>query len=252
MIATLRSFGAKAKPLLAATLDTAFPARCAACRDPVSTHGALCVRCWTDIHFIGDPVCHRCGLPFEHDMGGIAMCGHCMMEPPAFTQTRSVFRYDGSSRAQVLALKYYDKTQLAPIFGMWLARMGKEYQDKVSAILPVPLHYLRLLTRRYNQAALLAHALSHQINLPVLPDALRRIRPTQTQAGLTRKGREDNVRGAFAVAKKKRTQLKGASVLLVDDVMTTGATLNACARTLHDAGVADVYVLTIARTVVAD
>jgi ComF family protein len=116
----------------------------------------------------------------------------------------------------------------------------------------VPLHYSRLLLRRYNQAALLAHTLGKQIRLPVLPDTLKRIRRTPPQAGLTRKQRDDNMRGAFRVENKKRPLLKGKSVILVDDVMTTGATLEACARTLHIAGVKDVYVLTLARTVIAD
>ena len=252
MRATLHGYAQKAKPLLNAGLNTVFPARCAACRDPVGSHGALCTKCWGEMHFITDPLCYRCGLPFEHEMGGVALCGHCMAAPPAFAQARAVFKYDGSSRAQILALKYQDKTQLAPIFGAWLARTGAEYHGKVQAILPVPLHYWRLLKRRYNQAALLSHALGKQTGLPVWLDALKRTRATATQAGLARKGREDNMRGAFAVPPARRAQLKGLSVLLVDDVMTTGATLNACARTLHDAGARDVYVLTIARTVVAD
>lgn len=175
-----------------------------------------------------------------------------MASPPAYTQARSVFRYDGNSRAQVLALKYHDKTQLAPIFGQWLARTGNAYTGKVQVIIPVPLHYWRLLGRRYNQAALLAGEIAKVARLPVLPNILKRTRATQTQAGLSRSGREDNVRSAFKVPKEKRRHIKGASVLLIDDVMTTGATLNACARALHDAGVRDVYVLTLARTVVAD
>jgi ComF family protein len=175
-----------------------------------------------------------------------------MKEPPAYTEARAVFRYDDTSRTQVLALKYYDKTQLAPVFGNWLARTAKEYTSKAQLILPVPLHYWRFVSRRYNQAALLSHALARETGLPVITDALRRIRATPSQAGFTRKGREDNMRGAFLVPKHKHGLLKGLSVLLVDDVMTTGATLNACARALHDAGVRDVYVLTLARTVVAD
>jgi ComF family protein len=226
-----------------------FPARCAACRETVGAHGALCAACWEEIHFITAPHCHRCGLPFAHEMGEQALCGHCMKESPAFTEARAVFRYDETSRAQILALKYYDKTQLAPVFGHWLARAAGEYKDKVQAILPVPLHYWRLVGRRYNQAGLLAQALAKQTGLPVLNDTLRRVRATTTQAGLTRTGREKNVRGAFKVPHAKRETLKGKSVLLIDDVMTTGATLNACARALNDAGVVDVYVLTLARTV---
>lgn len=252
MLATLRDYTAKARPLLDTALATLFPARCMACHENVGAHGALCAACWGEMHFIAHPLCYHCGMPFEHEMDGAAMCGHCMANPPSFAGARAVFRYDGSSRAQVLALKYHDKTQFAPVFGTWLARTAQEYRQQVQFVLPVPLHYWRLVKRRYNQAALLAKALSRETELPYLPDTLLRVRATKTQAGLTRKGREDNVRGAFAVSKARREALKGASVLLVDDVMTTGATLNACARALHDAGVADVYVLTLARTVMAE
>jgi len=175
-----------------------------------------------------------------------------MQEMPAFTEARAVFRYDEKSKAQVLALKYYDKTQLAPVFGAWLARAGKAYIEKAQVILPVPLHYRRLLMRRYNQAALLAQALAAHCTIPVMPNILQRKRATPPQLGLTRRQREDNVRGAFYVPKEKRETLKSKAVLLVDDVMTTGATLNACARTLHDAGARDVYVLTLARTVIIE
>ncbi len=250
MVIHLRDCGAKAKRLLHVTADTLFPARCPSCALPVGTHGTLCVECWGAIHFIADPVCVTCGLPFEHPMGFEAMCGHCMQQTPAFAQARSVFRYDENSRNQVLALKYHDKTQLAPVFGSWLAHAGKSYADKVQYILPVPMHYWRLVSRRYNQASLLAHALGPRVKLPVLSDVLKRTRATVAQSGLSRRQREDNVDGAFCVVEKERHRLKGTSVLLVDDVMTTGATLNACARTLHDAGVCDVYVLTLARTVI--
>jgi ComF family protein len=248
----LRDYTAKAKPLLAAAVDMLFPAQCAVCHEAVGMHGALCATCWGQIHFITDPMCFKCGLPFEYRIGEKALCASCMAVMPAYTEARAIFRYDENSKGQVLAFKYHDKTQLAPIFGEWLARTYKPYTDKVQFIVPVPLHYWRLLSRRYNQATLLAHTLGRHTGLPVLPDTLKRIRATESQAGLSRRQRIDNMRGAFTVAKPRRELLKGKSVLLVDDVMTTGATLDACARTLHDAGVQDVYVLTIARTVLAD
>jgi len=248
----LRHYAAKAKPILARTLDMLFPARCAACHEPVGTHGALCAICWQNMHFITDPLCYKCGLPFEFALGEGALCGRCIATSPNYTEARAIFRYDEHSKRQVLALKYYDKTQLAPIFGQWLARAGKAYIEKSDLILPVPLHYWRLLNRRYNQAALLAYALSKTTGLPVLPNALNRLHATPTQSGLTRRQREDNMRGAFGVHARYRPQIQGKSVLLVDDVMTTGATLDACARALHDAGAKDVYVLTLARTVIAD
>jgi len=117
MRATLRDNLSKAKPLLLRAVDTIFPARCACCHATVGTHGAMCAACWAGIHFITDPLCFRCGLPFEHAMGPEALCGQCMQKPPAFTEARAVFRYDETSRSQILALKYHDRTQLAPVFG---------------------------------------------------------------------------------------------------------------------------------------
>ncbi|HEU5047737.1 MAG TPA: ComF family protein [Rickettsiales bacterium] len=237
---------------MGAVVDTLFPARCPACRETVGQHGSLCSACWQNIHFITDPMCCKCGVPFEYHIGEQAFCGPCMTRKPAYTQARAVFRYNEASRGQVLAMKYHDKTQLAPVFGAWLARIAQDYATKTHAIIPVPLHYTRLISRRYNQAALLAHAISTHTGLPVLPDTLLRARKTPPQSGLSRRQREDNMRGAFHIKKGKNSILKGKSVLLVDDVMTTGATLEACSRTLHDAGVRDVYVLTIARTVLAE
>ncbi len=242
----------KASAILQNVIDTLFPARCAACREPVGKHGALCSACWQNIHFIADPVCCKCGLPFEYHIGISALCGRCMEHKPVYTQARAVLKYDETSKGQVLAFKYHDKTQLAPVFGEWLARIAGDYATKAQAIIPVPLHYSRLMRRRYNQAALLAHALGKHINLPVLPDTLQRTRKTPPQSGLSRRQRIDNMRAAFQVTPSKRALLKGKCVILVDDVMTTGATLDACSRALHDAGVPDVYVLTIARTVIAD
>ena len=243
----------KASAALQSIMDTLFPARCAACRELVGRHGALCSACWQNIHFIADPICFKCGLPFEYTIGESALCGRCMEQKPVFTQARAVFKYDATSKGQLLAFKYHDKTQLAPVFGEWLAHaIAADYATKTQAIIPVPLHYSRLLGRRYNQAALLAHALGKRINLPVLPDTLQRTRKTPPQSGMSRRQRIDNMRAAFRVAPQKCPQIKGKSVILVDDVMTTGATLDACARALHDAGVPDVYVLTIARTVIAD
>lgn len=248
----LKHHFAKTKPIVGSIVNTLFPARCAACSELTESHGSLCATCWQNIHFIADPICCKCGLPFEYNIGEKAVCGRCMEHKPAYTEARAIFKYDENSRSQVLALKYHDKTQLAPIFGRWLARIAGTYKDKAQFIMPVPLHPMRIVTRRYNQAALLSYALSEHIGLPVLHNTLLRTRMTPTQSGLTRRQRADNMRGAFRVPEKKREVIKGNSVILIDDVMTTGATLEACARALHDAGVQDVYVLTLARTVLAD
>lgn len=252
MFSRLRHFTTKARPVFTQVENLLFPARCAACSEPVAQHGALCGECWRDMHFISDPACVHCGLPFEYAPPGHMLCGECIASPPAFTRACSVMRYNDKSRAQVLAFKFQDRTQLAPLFGRWLAQAAaREFVAHTEVILPVPLHYRRLVARRYNQAALLAQALGQATGLPVLPHTLRRKRVTQAQSGLSRKRREDNVRGAFTVPPRLCRQVKGRAVLLVDDVMTTGATLSACARVLRDAGARDVYALTVARTVLA-
>lgn len=238
--------------VLNSVINILFPARCAICFEPVGKHGALCGKCWQSVHFIADPICYKCGLPFEYHIGEKALCGRCMEHKPVYTEARSVFKYDDISKKQVLAFKYNDKTQLAPVFGEWLARVAVPYVERAYAIIPVPLHYFRLFARRYNQASLLSYALAKHIHLPVLPDTLQRTRRTQSQAGLSRRQRDDNMRGAFHVPSARRMHIRNKPVILVDDVMTTGATLNACARALHDAGATDVYALTLARTVIAD
>jgi len=236
----------KARNILVGSL---FPAVCVACRTLVGSHGSLCSECWKQIYFISEPFCYVCGLPFDYSLGKSALCGTCLKQKPSYTQARALFTYNEFSKNPILSLKYHDRTQLAPVFGAWLRRLALPYQPKVAAILPVPLHYSRLVKRRYNQAALLADTVGESLNITVMNNALLRSKKTPPQAGLSKRQREANMRGAFMVSPAKKPLLKGKSVILVDDVMTTGATLEACARCLHDAGVVDVFVITIARTV---
>lgn len=250
---TLGQLQRKANLLMGQVVDTFFPANCPACGDAVTDPHALCAACWGKMEFISEPMCHHCGLPFEYHVGEHGICGECMAAPPAFTRARSVFKYNDLSRSQVLAFKFHDRTQLAPLFGQWLAQASSQaFIAQCEMIIPVPLHYRRLVARRYNQAVLLAQALARHVQLPVHSHLLLRRKATTPQSGLSRAGREANVRGAFTVPKQLRPQLRGKKVLLIDDVMTTGATLSACARALHDAGVVDVYVLTLARTVLSE
>ena len=233
-------------------VNTIFPSRCLSCHELISEHGALCIKCWKSINFISTPICYKCGVPFEYNIGEQALCGRCMVQKPIYTEARAIFKYDENSKQQILALKYFDKTQLAPVFAKWLARISHDYKDKAHFIIPVPLHYFRLVYRRYNQASLLAKFLAKHIEIPIFYDALVRVKKTPTQYGLTRKQRDENMRGAFKVKPKHYQQLKGKSVILVDDVLTTGATLDACSRALHDAGVVDIFVVTLAHTVLVD
>lgn len=235
--------------MLARALNLVFPPQCLSCDALVTEHGTLCLECWHQTRFITDPYCAACGLPFDYALGKDALCGECMRERPDYGRARSVFRYDEHSRHLVTRLKYSDQTQLAGIYGAWLERFGRELIAVSDVIIPVPLHYWRFVGRRYNQSALLAKALQKHCKLPVLLDGLKRTRATTPQPGLTRKQRIDNVRGAFAVPEKHHATLKGKNILLIDDVMTTSATVSACTKALLKAGATQVNVLTLARKV---
>lgn len=232
-----------------AALDAVLPPRCLACGVTVETVGALCPDCWGRMEFLGPPHCACCGYPFEFDMGAGALCGACTREHPAFDRARAVLRYDDASRDLVLAFKHADRTDGAPAFGRWLARAGAELVAEADIVAAVPLHWTRLFARRYNQAALLALAVGREAGLPVVPDLLVRRRRTPSQGRLSAAARARNVAGAFALHRRHGAAVAGRRVLLVDDVLTTGATVAACARLLRRNGAAAVEVLTLARVV---
>lgn len=235
-------------------LDLMLPPRCLGCGVEVAGDGTLCPACWQGIGFIAAPHCARCGLPFDYDPTGEGVgnliCGACIAHPPAFDRCRSVFAYDAGSRPLVLGFKHGDRTDCAPAFAQWLARAAAALLvEPDTLIAPVPLHRWRLLKRRYNQSALLALALGRLTGRTVIPDLLVRRRATESQGGLTAKGRARNVAGAFAPHPRWRDRVKGARVLLIDDVYTTGATVGECARVLRRAGARAVDVATLARVV---
>jgi ComF family protein len=230
-------------------LDAILPPLCLGCGEIVSSPGALCPECWPRFSFIAAPHCERCGSPFARDMGKDALCTRCLARPPRFRRARAVLVYDENSRRVVLPLKHGDRTDLARACGGWMARAGAELLTGVDLVAPVPLHWRRLFTRRYNQAALLARMVARDAGAVLAPDLLRRARWTGSQAGLTGGARRRNVRHAFNVPPRWQAKLEGRTILLVDDVLTTGATVEACARALQKAGVAHVDVLTLARVV---
>ena len=233
-----------------AALDAVYPPLCILCREPVSTPDGLCPACWSELHFIDDPVCAACGLPFEIDAGEGTLCASCLSHPPLFNQARAILTYDDLSRKPVLALKHADRLDLVPAFGRWLERSGRVLLGQTDVIIPVPLHRTRLWKRRYNQAAELARVLSRLTGLPMAPTALIRRKATPSQGCMpSAEARRRNMLGAFQVPKPERPQMAGRRVLLVDDVLTTGATANACARALKRAGVSSVFVLALARVV---
>lgn len=234
---------------LAKTLDVVFPSQCLVCRVRVSQHGTLCTGCWSNISFISAPYCGCCGLPFEYDMGEDALCGECIKERPPYSRARSALCYDEHSSQLITALKFGDQLHLAKIYGAWLDKAAKELIHNSDVIIPVPLHWRRFLKRRYNQSALLAQALAKETGLPVLENGLIRRKHTTPQTGLTKNQRQKNVRGAFKLNEKHRGTIKGKSVLLVDDVLTTGSTIAYCSKTLLKSGASNVNVLTLARRV---
>ncbi len=230
-------------------VDLLLPPRCLACGAITPGEGALCGSCWGGLSFIERPWCACCGLPFEFDVADGALCGGCAARQPAFDAARAVLRYDDASRPLILSFKHGDRMQAGRHFGGWMARAGAEQARQADLVAPVPLHWRRLVARRYNQSAELARGVAAAAGVDLCLDLLRRTRATPSQGGLNRRARRLNVRGAFAVSPRRREAVEGARILLVDDVLTTGATLEACARTLKRAGAARVEALALARVV---
>ena len=233
--------------LAGAALDLVYPPACTGCGVLLATGSGLCPTCWPTIAFIERPYCEVLGTPFSHDLGPGILSADAIANPPPFDRLRSVALYDDLARVLVQSLKYRDRTDLAPMMAQWMLRAGEGAVEAADVIVPVPLHRLRLVWRKFNQSAELARALGRLSCTPVLIDAVRRTKRTRRQIGLGAKAREENVRGAFSVTPAGRETLFGRRVVLVDDVYTTGATVCAVTRALKRAGVADVTVLTFAR-----
>lgn len=209
---------------------------------------------WVKIHFIDEPCCHICGFPFELDPGfPKALCGTCTVHPPTLRHIRSALVYDDISRRLLIDFKHNGHMSGLDIFARKMLRAGRSLLQDADYIIPVPLHYRRNIARRYNQSALLARALIRQLkNVPHRspkfdPNILLRHRSTPSQAGKNAHARYKNVHGAFHVPKKAQPRIKGAHILLIDDVMTTGATFETCARTLKQAGAGPVDGLSLSR-----
>jgi ComF family protein len=229
-------------------LDIALPTLCVACREPVDGEG-VCASCWSKLSFIAPPYCPRLGIPFVYDPGPELLSMEAIANPPAYQRARAAVRYDDVARTLVHALKYQDRTDLAPAMGRWMARAGRELLGEADALVPVPLHWRRGWSRRYNQSGALARVIERQTGVRLASEALRRVRPTQQQIGLSRSQRATNVQGAFKVAADRKADIQGRRVVLIDDVLTSGATVDACARALLRAKAASVDVLVFARVV---
>ncbi len=229
-----------------AALDLIFPHHAFDAGSRAGSAG-LSAEGWSRIAFLEAPVCDGCGLPFDYDLGPGVRCAACEARPRAFARARAACLYDEASRDLILQFKHADRTDFAALFALWLSRAAGELARDADAVVPVPMHPMRLIRRRYNQAAEMARPLARRLRLRYWPGALVRRRAGESQAGKSGAGRKRNVAGAYVCPKGWARRLAGKRILLVDDVMTTGATAEACAKALLKAGAAAVDLAVIAR-----
>jgi predicted amidophosphoribosyltransferase len=230
-------------------LDALLPPHCLTCESTVERQGTLCGTCFRELHLLTPPFCRACGVPFLHagQGGAEGLCPTCRAHPPAFDTARAALHYDEGAKRLLLPFKHADRTELAVPLVARMARAGAALLARADLLTPVPLHWRRLLARRYNQAALLGRQLASGAGRPFLPDLLRRTRPTPPLDHRGAAERAAVLEGAFAVSPGAQARIVGKRVLLVDDVMTSGATAEACARALLAAGATGVDVLAAAR-----
>lgn len=243
------SGGAGAKAFFRGVSDFIWPPRSLVSGARGTGRGPLSPAEFAQLRFISDPLCDRCGIPLDYRTGDETWCVACLARPPRWDRARAALVYDDISRRPVLDLKRSGRRDGLATFAGWMGQVGGPLLDTAEVIVPVPLHYTRLVMRGFNQSGWLAQAVAKASGTPVLVDALVRTRPTPSQAGLARRARRRNVTGAFRVRKGREGRIAGAHVLLVDDVLTTGATLSACTRALKRAGARQVDVLVLARVV---
>ncbi len=227
--------------------DLILPAVCVSCSTLITRHNLLCPRCWGGLNLITPPFCEKLGIPlpaYEGTETHISM--QALANPPVFLRARAAAHYGGIIRRLIVRFKFEDKHEPLPLFVKLMREAGRGLLDDADLLVPVPLHRLRLLQRRFNQAALLAKGLSRASGVPASVTSLKRTKRTRAQVGLAQDARQHNVADAFGVSRGSRSAVLGKRVLLIDDVMTTGATANACATALLDAGARGVDVLAIA------
>lgn len=229
-------------------LSLIYPNQCISCSELVDTPGGLCASCWKDIEFIRGLVCEACGLPLPgYSEGEAVFCDTCLAMPRAWSRGRAAFLYSGGGRRLVLALKHADRPELARPAAVWLERAARPLLTQNSAIVPIPSHWSRTVQRKYNQSAELARALTARLGIDYLPDSLVRVRRTGTQDGRTIDDRFLNLQDAIRPHPRRGLALEGRDICLVDDVMTSGATMAAATAACHAAGARRVSVLILAR-----
>lgn len=237
------------KKILQKIIEIFLPPRCIKCGAILAQDG-LCAECYNELNFISAPYCHKCGHPFEtQNTGKKMLCATCSKKKKTpFRYNRSALCYDEASKNLILALKFMDKTENAKVLAKWLNIAGKDiWEEGVDILVPIPLHYTRLVKRKYNQSALLAKELSKLCHVPVDYTSVIKHKATKPQVAFSGKERIQNVKGVFSV--KHQDKIKGKRVVLIDDVMTTGSTLKECALAIKAAGAKSVDTLTVARVI---
>ncbi len=227
------------------SLNALLPPVCLNCHAPLLSSHQICSPCWQNLHFISPPFCPIMGTPLPFDLGEMAVSAQAEADPPAYDQARSIAHYDGTMRALIHKFKYQDRHELVQLFAIWLVLVGSDLIGKSDMILPIPLHRRRLWQRRFNQSALLAKRLGQITKTPVRFSYLKRHKKTRPQVGLTSLQRRDNLQGAFSIEPGAVEHIRNRSILLIDDVITTGTTANAAARTLKQGGAGAVYMLSL-------
>ena len=249
MTQNMNGLRGRAKGLMRNVADTLWPPRSLVSGQRGVGAGPLSAGEFRALSFITDPICNVCGVPQAFDLGVEERCAACTAFQPKWGRARAALVYDEVSRRPVLDLKRSGRRDGLPTLATWMRQAGQALIDEADMMIPVPLHYRRLAARGYNQAGWLAQTLARQTSTPVKVDVLKRTKATPTQGGLSAKARRRNVSGAFDVRARQRPKIDGKRCLLIDDVLTTGATLGACTRALYKAGAANVDILVLARVV---
>ena len=238
--------GVAGAKILRTAIDGIYPPSCTGCGKQTAEPGALCGACWNSIKFISKPYCAIYGTPFSTELGDGIISARAIADPPLYARSRAAVSYQGLALRFVHGLKFQDRQDNAGWMAQWMARAAPDLIEDADVIVPVPLHWQRMVSRRFNQSALLAQKLATGSKVEFAPLALKRIKPTITQRGLTAKERDANVKRAFIVPENQTIHIQGRRVLLVDDVITTGSTINAATKALLKAGAREVDILAFA------